>query len=35
MLKLPDRGAATRGVLVRHAATEETARGPCYGDVPC
>ena len=31
MLTLPDRGAATRVVLVRHAATEESARGRCYG----
>jgi broad specificity phosphatase PhoE len=29
MLVLPDRGEATRVVLVRHAATEESAR--CYG----
>jgi broad specificity phosphatase PhoE len=31
MLTLPDRGAATRVVLVRHAETEESARGRCYG----
>lgn len=31
MLALPDRGEATRVVLVRHAATEESARGRCYG----
>jgi alpha-ribazole phosphatase/probable phosphoglycerate mutase len=31
MLTLPDRGGATRVVLVRHAETEESARGRCYG----
>ena len=31
MLVLPDRGEATRVVLVRHGATEESARGRCYG----
>ena len=31
MLALPDRGEATRVVLVRHAETEESARGRCYG----
>ena len=31
MLVLPDRDGATRLVLVRHAATEESARGRCYG----
>ena len=31
MLALPDPGAATRVVLVRHAETEESARGRCYG----
>jgi broad specificity phosphatase PhoE len=31
MLTLPDRGEATRVVLVRHAETEESARGRCYG----
>ena len=31
MLALPDRGEATRVVLVRHAAAEESARGRCYG----
>ncbi|MGH3035715.1 MAG: histidine phosphatase family protein [Gaiellaceae bacterium] len=36
MLALPDRGEATRLVLVRHAETENSARGRCYGrlDVP-
>lgn len=36
MLPLPDLGEATRLVLVRHAETEESARGRCYGrlDVP-
>jgi alpha-ribazole phosphatase len=31
MLSLPDRGGATRVVVVRHAETEESARGRCYG----
>jgi broad specificity phosphatase PhoE len=31
MLALPDRGGATRVVLVRHAETEKSARGRCYG----
>ena len=31
MLALPERGEATRIVLVRHAETEESARGRCYG----
>lgn len=31
MFALPDRGEATRLVLVRHAETEESARGRCYG----
>jgi alpha-ribazole phosphatase/probable phosphoglycerate mutase len=31
MVALPDRGEATRLVLVRHAETEESARGRCYG----
>ena len=31
MLALPDPGAAARVVLVRHAETEESARGRCYG----
>ena len=31
MLALPDPGEATRVVLVRHAETEEAARGRCYG----
>lgn len=31
MLTLPDQGEATRVVLVRHAETEESARGRCYG----
>jgi alpha-ribazole phosphatase len=31
MLALPDRGAATRLVLVRHAETDEPAQGRCYG----
>jgi alpha-ribazole phosphatase len=31
MLALPEQGAATRVVLVRHAETEESARGRCYG----
>jgi broad specificity phosphatase PhoE len=31
MLSLPDRGEATRVVLVRHAETDESARGRCYG----
>jgi alpha-ribazole phosphatase len=31
MFTLPDRGRATRLVLVRHAETEESARGRCYG----
>jgi broad specificity phosphatase PhoE len=36
MLLLPDANGATRLVLVRHAATEESARGRCHGrtDVP-
>ena len=36
MLGLRDRGAATRFVLIRHAETEERARGLCVGrlDVP-
>jgi alpha-ribazole phosphatase len=36
MLALPERGEATRVVLVRHAETPESARGRCYGrlDVP-
>lgn len=36
MLGLRDRGAATRLVLVRHAETEDAARGLCVGrlDVP-
>jgi ribonuclease H / adenosylcobalamin/alpha-ribazole phosphatase len=36
MLELPDRGAATRLLLVRHAETDESARVTCYGrlDVP-
>jgi alpha-ribazole phosphatase len=31
MLALPDQNGATRIVLVRHAETEESARGRCYG----
>ena len=31
MVALPDRGDATRVVLVRHVETEESARGRCYG----
>jgi alpha-ribazole phosphatase len=31
MATLPGRGEATRLVLVRHAETEESARGRCYG----
>jgi alpha-ribazole phosphatase len=31
MLALPDPGAATRLVLLRHAETDESARGRCYG----
>jgi alpha-ribazole phosphatase len=31
MLTLPGQGEATRLVLVRHAETEEAARGRCYG----
>jgi alpha-ribazole phosphatase len=31
MFALPERGEATRLVLVRHAETEEYARGRCYG----
>jgi alpha-ribazole phosphatase len=31
MLALPDQGDATRVVLVRHAETEESGRGRCYG----
>jgi broad specificity phosphatase PhoE len=31
MLALPDRAAATRVVLVRHAATDDSMRGRCYG----
>jgi alpha-ribazole phosphatase len=31
MLALPERGEATRVVLVRHAETDESARGRCYG----
>jgi alpha-ribazole phosphatase len=31
MLALPDQAEATRVVLVRHAATEESGRGRCYG----
>jgi len=31
MRALPDQGDATRVVLVRHAETEESARGHCYG----
>jgi alpha-ribazole phosphatase len=31
MLALPERGEETRVVLVRHAETEESARGRCYG----
>jgi alpha-ribazole phosphatase len=31
MLALPDQGDATRVVLIRHAETEESARGRCYG----
>jgi broad specificity phosphatase PhoE len=36
MLELPDRGAATRLLLDRHAETDASARGTCYGrlDVP-
>ena len=36
MVVLPDQGEATRIVLVRHAETEEAARGRCYGrlDIP-
>ncbi|MGH3022252.1 MAG: histidine phosphatase family protein [Gaiellaceae bacterium] len=36
MLSLPERGAATRLVLLRHAETDESMRGRCYGslDVP-
>lgn len=36
MLGLPDRGAATRLLLVRHEETDESMRGRCYGhlDVP-
>jgi broad specificity phosphatase PhoE len=36
MFALPDRGEAARLVLVRHAETEESGRGRCYGrlDVP-
>lgn len=36
MLALPERGEATRFVLVRHEETEAYARGRCYGrlDVP-
>jgi alpha-ribazole phosphatase len=35
-LSLPERGAATRLVLLRHAETDESMRGRCYGslDVP-
>lgn len=31
MLALPDQAEVTRVVLVRHADTEESARGRCYG----
>jgi broad specificity phosphatase PhoE len=31
MLALPDRGSATRLLLIRHAETDESARGTCYG----
>lgn len=31
MLALPDRREATRVILVRHAETEQSARGRCYG----
>lgn len=31
MLALPDRREATRFILVRHAETEQSARGRCYG----
>ena len=31
MLALPDRGEATRLLLVRHGETEESTRGRCYG----
>jgi broad specificity phosphatase PhoE len=31
MLARPDRGDVTRVVLLRHAETEESARGRCYG----
>jgi alpha-ribazole phosphatase len=31
MLALPDQAEATRVVLVRHAETEESGRGRCYG----
>jgi broad specificity phosphatase PhoE len=31
MLPFPDRGEATRVVLVRHTEVEESARGRCYG----
>lgn len=36
MLGLPDRGEATRLLLVRHEETDESIRGRCYGhlDVP-
>lgn len=36
MLALPEQGAATRLLLVRHAETDESAQGRCYGrlDVP-
>ena len=36
MLGLPDRGEATRLLLVRHEETDESMRGRCYGnlDVP-
>ncbi|MGH3018758.1 MAG: histidine phosphatase family protein [Gaiellaceae bacterium] len=33
MLALPDQAQATRVVLVRHAETEESARGRCYGQL--
>lgn len=31
MLGLPDRGAATRLLLVRHVETDESVHGTCYG----
>jgi alpha-ribazole phosphatase len=33
MLTLPDRGDATRLVLVRHAEPDESVRGRCYGSL--